>query len=270
MRAHAHSLAGLSRIPEAVVWLAEGEMEDRRSPEAAELLGDLPLLAALRASSLARLRRAMESSRLQGEARRGVELVLRDGRALDATILADEDAVVVVLRDVSRYTAQIDELRQMAERDPLTGLLNRRAFLERGKAELARRRGNERPVAVAVADVDRFAHLNDRLGQTTGDAVLAADRPAAVVEPASDLVGRIGGDEFGLVLPDTDAAGAGARLKRAIGELQSAVGVESTPASFSAGVYMPTAEETLEMALYRADEALEQAKQIGSRPGRAR
>ena len=111
LRAHAHSLAGLSRIPEAVVWLAEGEMEDRRSPEAAELLGDLPLLAALRASSLARLRRAMESSRLQGEARRGVELVLRDGRALDATILADEDAVVVVLRDVSRYTAQIDELR---------------------------------------------------------------------------------------------------------------------------------------------------------------
>ena len=156
MRAHAHSLAGLSRIPEAVVWLAEGEMEDRRSPEAAELLGDLPLLAALRASSLARLRRAMESSRLQGEARRGVELVLRDGRALDATILADEDAVVVVLRDVSRYTAQIDELRQMAERDPLTGLLNRRAFLERGKAELTRgraqrptgcgRRGRHRPL----------------------------------------------------------------------------------------------------------------------------
>ena len=95
-------------------------MEDRRSPEAADWLGDLPLLAALRASSLALLRRAMESSRLQGEAaRRGVELVVRDGRALDATILADEDAVVVgALEDVSRYTAEIDELRQPAERDP--------------------------------------------------------------------------------------------------------------------------------------------------------
>ena len=60
MRAHAHGLTGLSRIPEAVVWLAEGEMEDRRSPEAADLLGDLPLLAALRASSLARAQKEAE------------------------------------------------------------------------------------------------------------------------------------------------------------------------------------------------------------------
>lgn len=263
MRAHAHNLAGLSRIPEAIVWLAEGEMEDRRSPEAAELLGDLPLLAALRASSLARLRRAVESSRLQAEARRGVELVLRDGRALDATILAEEDDVVVVLRDVSRYTAQIEELRLMAERDPLTGLLNRRAFLERGKAELARGARNGRPVAVAVVDVDLFARLNELLGQTMGDAVLAAIARLLSSSRPSDLVGRLGGDEFGLVLPDTDAAGAIERLERAIGELGSAISVSSTPASFSAGVHVPTEDETLEMALYRADEALDTAKRAG-------
>jgi diguanylate cyclase (GGDEF)-like protein len=91
--------------------------------------------------------------------------------------------------------------------------------------------------------------------------LLSSSRP-------TDLIGRIGGDEFGLVLPDTDAAGAALRLKRAIGELQSAVVVESTPASFSAGVHVPTADETLEMALYRADEALEQARQSGG--GRVR
>ena len=91
MRAQAHGLAGLTRIPEAVVWLADTETEDRRTPDAAELLGELPLIAALRASSLARLRRAMESSRLQGAARRGVELALRDGRSLDATVLVEDD-----------------------------------------------------------------------------------------------------------------------------------------------------------------------------------
>ena len=52
----------------------------------------------------------MESSRLQAEARRGVELALRDGRSLDATVLVDEDTGVVVLRDVTRYVNQIDEL----------------------------------------------------------------------------------------------------------------------------------------------------------------
>ena len=138
MRAQAHGLAGLTRIPEAVVWFADTETEDRRTPEAAELLGELPLIAALRASSLARLRRAMESSRLQASVRRGVELALRDGRSLDATVLVEEETGVVVLRDVTRYVNRIDELEQMAERDPLTGLLSRRAFLERGKADLTR------------------------------------------------------------------------------------------------------------------------------------
>jgi diguanylate cyclase (GGDEF)-like protein len=112
-------------------------------------------------------------------------------------------------------------------------------------------------------DVDRFAHVNDRLGQTTGDAVLAAIARLLSSSRPDDVVGRIGGDEFGLVLADTDAAGAVERLERAIRELGSAIGVDATPASFSAGVYLPTADETLEMALYRADGALERAKEAG-------
>ena len=119
-----------------------------------------------------------------------------------------------------------------------------------------------------MADIDHFAHLNDLLGQTTGDAVLAAVARLLSSSRPTDVVGRIGGDEFGLVLPDTDAPGAVLRLKRAIGELQAAVVVGSEPASFSAGVHVPTAEETLEMALYRADEALDRARQAGR--GRAR
>jgi len=263
MRAQAHGLAGLTRIPEAVVWLAEGEMEDRRTPEAAELLGELPLIAALRASSLARLRRAMESSRLQASARRGVELALRDGRSLDATVLVEDDTGVVVLRDVTRYVNRIDELEQMAERDPLTGLLSRRAFLERGKADLTRCTRAGRPVAVAVADVDRFAYLNDALGHATGDAVLALIGRLLPANGAADLVGRIEGGRFGLVMPDTDAPAAAARLKRAIADLQATVRYGDELASFSAGVYVPAADDTLEMALHQAEEAMREAKELG-------
>jgi len=263
MRAQAHGLAGLTRIPEAVVWLAEGEIEDRRTPEAAELLGELPLIAALRASSLARLRRAMESSRLEGTVRRGVELALRDGRSLDATVLAEEDAGVVVLRDVTRYMVRIDELEQLAERDPLTGLLSRRAFLERGKAELGRCADAERPVAVAVADVDRFAHLNDALGHATGDAVLALIGRLLPANGAADLVGRIDGGRFGLLMPDVDAPAASARLKRAVADLQATVGFAGERASFSAGVYVPAPQDTLEMALFHAEEAMHEAKRLG-------
>ena len=175
------------------------------------------------------------------------------------------DAVVVVLRDVSRYTAQIDELRQMAERDPLTGLLNRRAFLERGKAELARGARNGRPVAVAVADVDRFAQLNDLLGQTTGDAVLAADRPAAVVEPASrpGRPHRRRRVRAGAARHRSRGCAARAWSARSAScSRPSCVEYRRPRPSRPACTCRPR-EETLEMALYRADEALEAAKLAG-------
>jgi PleD family two-component response regulator len=80
---------------------------------------------------------------------------------------------------------------------------------------------------------------------------------------AADHVGRIDGGRFGLVMPDTDAPAAAARLKRAIADLQATVRYGDELASFSAGVYAPTPEDTLEMALYQAEEAMREAKQLG-------
>jgi diguanylate cyclase (GGDEF)-like protein len=115
--------------------------------------------------------------------------------------------VIVVLRE--QVLALVRRLRTLASHDSLTGALNRGAFEQRLDAELARSRRTGAPLSLVVFDVDHFKAINDSFGHAAGDAALRGIGDAVVeAMRRSDVFGRLGGEEFALILPDTDVAGA--------------------------------------------------------------
>jgi diguanylate cyclase (GGDEF)-like protein len=116
-------------------------------------------------------------------------------------------AVVMVLRE--QVLALVLRLRELATHDHLTGALTRGAFEQRVEAELARARRTDAAIALVVFDVDHFKRINDSFGHAAGDAALRTIG-AAVKDSMrrSDVFGRLGGEEFALMLPDTDLDGA--------------------------------------------------------------
>jgi diguanylate cyclase (GGDEF)-like protein len=107
-------------------------------------------------------------------------------------------------------------LARQASTDPLTGLANHRTFHERLLLEVRRAKRYGRPLSLAVVDVDNFKHVNDIAGHEAGDRVLAelAERLGSIAR-AEDVLARIGGDEFAILLPETDRMQALAALERA-------------------------------------------------------
>ena len=161
-------------------------------------------------------------------------------------------------------------LQEQAVRDPLTGLHNRRHLFDvaPGLLELARR--NQRPLSVALIDLDHFKLLNDTFGHQAGDAALQRfARLLLRVLRRSDVVCRHGGEEFVVVMPDIDIDGADAVLCRLLDEYQAPPEVDTgtrrlPSSSFSAGIAIFTKHgHTLEQLLSRADRALYRAKSLG-------
>ena len=159
----------------------------------------------------------------------------------------------------------IDRLADAARTDALTGLLNRRWFEERMHAELERASRTGRPVTVVVGDLDRFKTINDRFGHRVGDQAL--QRFAAVArgfKRGIDDLARIGGEEFALVLPESDEHGGflvAERLRRAVREA-GLVDDHGVTVSFGVASYPRHATES-EQLLHCADQALYLAKQLG-------
>jgi diguanylate cyclase (GGDEF)-like protein len=156
------------------------------------------------------------------------------------------------------------EVRQQAMTDGLTGLANRRALNEALAHALAIAERRQQPFAVLMADVDHFKVINDRFGHRAGDATLAAfaQRLRNALR-AQDQPFRYGGEEFCMLLPDTDAAGAlvlAERLRLSVA-LPAAGAAQALSASFGAAVWQPgDAADTL---FSRADRALYRAKALG-------
>jgi diguanylate cyclase (GGDEF)-like protein/PAS domain S-box-containing protein len=159
------------------------------------------------------------------------------------------------------------ELQRMVTTDALTGLPNRRRLVEAAEAALARSARNLEPLALAVLDLDHFKQVNDGHGHAAGDAVLrhvAAVASAAVRE--ADVLARQGGEEFALLLHDTDAAGAWRvveRLREALATSPVRVADQMLTVTLSAGVSCWREGDTLDALMARADAALYRAKANG-------
>jgi diguanylate cyclase (GGDEF)-like protein len=156
------------------------------------------------------------------------------------------------------------ESRRLAHTDPLTGLLNRRAFEAAKSAELARARRTGQALAVVMIDVDCFKSLNDRHGHAAGDGVLRRlGQEVTAALRLTDIAARIGGDEFCLVLAATGAE-ATQIAERVRGLVSQARGPGDVHATVSLGVSaLDDDESSLDDAIARADQALYLAKQQG-------
>ena len=170
--------------------------------------------------------------------------------------------------EVSRLKSKLSEAETLADRDPLTPLLNRRAFIrELGRIRtFAQRYGS--PASVVYFDLDGFKSVNDRFGHAAGDAALraVAERLAANVRE-SDIIGRMGGDEFGVILVQADEATALAKaesLAQAIEASPIEFGDWSAPLHISYGVREINAEIEPETLVAEADAAMFAAKRARS------
>jgi diguanylate cyclase (GGDEF)-like protein len=156
-------------------------------------------------------------------------------------------------------------LSDAARTDPLTGLLNRRALQELFELELDRARRSGRPLSLIVGDLDGFKGLNDRLGHQAGDQALRT--LAAELgrwKRRIDMAARVGGEEFALLLPETDERGAflvAERLRRATQRIFADAPLKLT-ISFGVASY-PDHGDDAEMLLRAADQALYAAKDMG-------
>jgi len=192
----------------------------------------------------------------------------RPSSAVLALVAAASVCVLLAMRE--RLTRERDALRASALTDPLTGAANRRALLARIDYEIARHSRTRHRFALLTLDLDGFKALNDRFGHPAGDDLLREVAGAlALVVRDQDTVARVGGDEFCVLAPETDEAGA----ERLIGRAETAVarvvaGADSLGASAGAAVFPPdgrSADEQFEAA----DQRLLAAKRERRVKGRA-
>ncbi len=207
---------------------------------------------------------------------REVEAQLRtaQGRVFTAEIAAilmeyaGEPAILFSMNDISERKKLEAELFYQANTDSLTGLSNRRHFMFQAEQEVRRARRFSRDLSVIMMDLDHFKKINDMFGHATGDAVLEMLTRAGLESlRESDIMGRVGGEEFAIILPETGLVAAkevAERLLAHIAETPIKIKEKSLHCTTSLGVaHLKPKESSIDNLLHRADQALYKAKKAG-------
>lgn len=174
----------------------------------------------------------------------------------------------VVLRDVTQSKTNAEEIRRLITTDQLTGVSNRARFYELGEAELTRWKRFGQPLSALMIDLDHFKRINDTHGHAAGDEVLKQVAVALQTTLRSiDIIGRLGGEEFAILLPSIELAGAemvAERLRRVISGLIPTFEGTAIPVTLSIGCSELSAEAAdLDALLRQADRGLYSAKEGG-------
>jgi diguanylate cyclase (GGDEF)-like protein len=171
--------------------------------------------------------------------------------------------IVLVVALVDALLGSALHERQLARRDHLTGLQNSRAFYDSAEAELRGSARTGRPLTLAYIDIDQFKTVNDLLGHAAGDAVLVGTGHVLAMETREvDTVARIGGDEFMVLLPETDADQAQVALGRVHRGLVEAAIASGWDVGYSVGaVTFTSPPDSIEAMVARADQLMYEVKQ---------
>lgn len=200
--------------------------------------------------------------------RDGLLVSLSDITDMKRAFLELEHQRKMLLDEMEQRRGLEQELWSLAHLDPLTGLPNRRAFRDAAILKLAESQTAHRPCALITIDIDHFKRVNDAFGHGAGDTVLrrVADIIKAPLRPNTDISARMGGEEFTVLLPDTNAEAATAfaeKLRRRVEQTVVIVGEHEIRPTISLGVALNRKSSDLEDLIDRADRALYSAKRTG-------
>ncbi|MGB2895501.1 MAG: GGDEF domain-containing protein [Anaerolineales bacterium] len=193
----------------------------------------------------------------------GCQIILHQGLATMFIITSAH-----VESTIEQLLHQTEQLSHLANTDALSGLANRRFFVEQLEREFARAKRYRRPLTLLYLDLDDFKSINDRFGHVVGDEVIRnLSLSMRAVLRSTDLLARIGGDEFAVLLPETaikGGVGVTNKLKRALIAFTSRPDSVISSVTFSAGLAQYRFEdESIDDLLARADHAQYQAKDAG-------
>ncbi len=184
------------------------------------------------------------------------------------TLYEGEPAIQSVVRDIAERKQLREELTRLATTDPLTGISNRRRFFERLELEWSRARRHSRPLSILMFDLDHFKRINDTHGHAVGDSVLTGlCAQADEILRSEDVLARLGGEEFAVILPEIDRQTAEAvaeRLRQGLAAVEVSAPEGVIRCTVSIGVIQcRLAHESLDVALKRVDDELYRAKRSG-------